>query len=146
VPPPPPPRPPWEVAIEDLLDVRHAELVQNGRHVEHYDRVSYIVRRYCGDRYGFDGLESTTREMLSVLRRVVPPIPVLDEIERFLRHADLVKFARLTPTTEECNQALERGEEIVRRTVPFVTGPMPPPPSAAVPPAPPEHPEGGAPA
>jgi hypothetical protein len=128
-PPPPPPRPPWDVALEELEDVRRAELVQNSRFVEHFDRVSYIMRRYCGDRYGFDGLESTTREMLHVLRRVVPPIPVLDVIEAFLRQADLVKFARLTPTAEECNEALSRCLEIVQRTIPEPM--LPPPPLAA---------------
>jgi hypothetical protein len=151
-PPPPPPRPPWEVALEELEDVRRAELVENERFAEHFDRVSYIVRKYCGDRYGFDGLESTTREMLSVLRRVVPPIAVLDVIEAFLRQADLVKFARLTPTAEECIQALERGETTVRRTIPEPILTVPPPSkppgtraSIGSPPSPPPPPESGAP-
>jgi hypothetical protein len=150
VPPPPPPRPPWEIALEELFDLRAAELVKNQRYVEHFDRVSYIVRKYCGDRYGFDGLESTTREMLSVLRRVVPPIAVLDEIEHFLRRADLVKFARLTPTGDECNEALERAETIVRRTIPWTMDPMPVPdatppgpPAEPTPPAPPAPPAAG---
>jgi hypothetical protein len=150
-PPPPPPRPPWEVALEELEDVRRAELVENGRYAEHFDRVSYIVRKYCGDRYGFDGLESTTREMLSVLRRVVPPIAVLDVIEAFLRQADLVKFARLTPTAEECIEALGRGETTVRRTIPEpILAPPPasragPRPSAGPPPPAGPPPEAGAP-
>ncbi len=118
-PAPPPPKPPWETALQELRDLRAAGLVERERYVEHYDRVSHIVRRYCGDRYDFDGLESTTREMLSILRRVVPPIPVLDDIEASLRHADLVKFARLTPTAEECQTALERGQRIVERTIPI---------------------------
>ncbi len=118
LPPPPPPRPPWEVALEELHDLRHAGLVERERFVEHYDRVSHIVRKYLGDRYHYDGLESTTRESLGVLRRVIPPISVLEEIEAFMRHADLVKFARLTPSAEECETALSRGEEIVNRTIP----------------------------
>jgi hypothetical protein len=117
-PPPPPPRPPWEVAREALYDLRHAGLTREGRFAEHFDRVSDVVRRYLGDRYGFDGLESTTREMLSELRRATPRIEVLDEIERFLRHADLVKFARLTPSEVECSTALAEAEQIVERTVP----------------------------
>jgi hypothetical protein len=36
-PPPPPPRPPWEVALEELFDVRHAGLVQEGRIAEPVD-------------------------------------------------------------------------------------------------------------
>jgi hypothetical protein len=129
VPPPPPPRPPWEVALEELNDLRQAELVKSERYVEHFDRVSHIVRKYCGDRYGFDGLESTTREMVGILRRVVPPISVLDSIEKFLREADLVKFAKLTPQADECTSALESAEQIVTKTIPY----RPPPPPADAP-------------
>jgi hypothetical protein len=132
VPPPPPPRPPWEVALESLHDLRHAGLTREGRFAEHFDRVSDIVRRYLGDRYGFDGLESTTREMLGELRATTPRIAVLDEIERFLRQADLVKFARLTPSEPECATALGDAELIIERTVP---PPMPAGPAAPPPPA-----------
>lgn len=118
VPPPPPPRPPWEVAIEELHDIRHAGLVRNNRYSEHYDRVSDTIRKYLGERFGFDGLESTTREALAVLGEISPPIEPIDKVRAFLRQADLVKFARLTPTEEECELALGRGEEIVRNTMP----------------------------
>ena len=117
-PPPPPPRPPWDVALEELFDTRHAGLIKAERYAEHFERVSDSVRKYLGARFGFDGLESTTREMLAVLRNVKPPLDVLQEIERFLRQADLVKFARLTPTELECEHALLAGEEVVRRTMP----------------------------
>lgn len=127
VPPPPPPRPPWEVALEALHDLRHAGLTREGRFAEHFDRVSDILRRYLGDRYGFDGLESTTREMLGELRATTPRIVVLDEIERSLRQADLVKFARLTPSEVECSTALADAQQIVERTVP------PPTPGGATP-------------
>jgi hypothetical protein len=116
-PPPPPPRPPWEIALEELFDVRHAGLIAEGRLAEHFDRVSDAVRKYLGTRFGFDGLESTTREALGVLRRVSPPIP-LEAIENFLRQADLVKFAKITPTAEEGELALVRAEHIVRDTLP----------------------------
>jgi len=124
-PPGPPPRPPWEVALEELHDLRLARLVDDERFTEHFDRVSFTIRKYLGDRYGFDGLESTTREILSVLRRVVPPVAGMALVERFLRKADLVKFARLTPNADECATALEQGEEVVQRTIPALE-PTPP--------------------
>jgi hypothetical protein len=117
-PPPPPPRPPWEVALEELFDVRHAGLVAEGRLAEHFDRVSDIVRKYLGARFGFDGLESTTREALAVLRKATPRIGPLDAIETFLRQADLVKFAKTVPTAEDGELALVRAEHIVRETLP----------------------------
>ena len=136
-PPPPPPRPPWQVALEELRDLRHAGLIAAGRFAEHYDRVSDTLRKYLGDRYGFDGLESTTREALVVLRAVDPAVVTLDEITHFLRQADLVKFARLTPSEEECERVLEVAEQIVERT-------MPPPSAAEAPAAPAAASRGGA--
>jgi hypothetical protein len=110
-----------------LHDLRHAGLTREGRFAEHFDRVSDIVRRYLGDRYGFDGLESTTREMLGELRGATPRIVVLDDIERFLRQADLVKFARLTPSEVECATALADADAIIERTVPAPTPSASPP-------------------
>ena len=117
LPPPPPPRPPWEVALEALHDIRHAGLTREGRFAEVFDRVSDVLRRYLGDRYGYDGLESTTREALVSLRAVSPSIDDLSGVETFMRDADLVKFARLTPSEEECLDLLARAEGIVTRTI-----------------------------
>jgi len=131
VPPPPPPRPPWDIALEELYDVRHAGLVTEGRFAEHFDRVSDTLRKYLGARFGFDGLESTTREALFLLRRTTPRIPVLDTIESFLQNADLVKFARLTPSAEDSELALTRAETVVRATLPSAPAPFERAPSAA---------------
>ncbi|HEX4340140.1 MAG TPA: hypothetical protein VH062_29735 [Polyangiaceae bacterium] len=136
VPPPPPPRPPWEVALEELFDVRVAQLVEQGRFAEHFDRVSDAVRRYLGSRYGFDGLETTTREAMHALRKVTPFIGSLQDIDSFLQNADLVKFAKLTPTEPECHSALGSAEDIVRRTMPLPADPFANLPKREVPVAP----------
>jgi len=128
LPPPPPPRPPWDVALEALHDIRHAGLTREGRFAEVFDRVSDVLRRYLGDRYGYDGLESTTREALLSLRRTTPAIEDLPGIESFMRDADLVKFARLTPSEGECLDLLARAESIVTRTMLIA-----PPPAQAQP-------------
>jgi hypothetical protein len=100
-------------------------LTREGRFAEVFDRVSDVLRRYLGDRYGYDGLESTTREALTSLRRVEPGIDDLAGIETFMRDADLVKFARLTPSEGECLDLLARAEGIVTRTIAIV--PLSPP-------------------
>jgi hypothetical protein len=120
VPPPPPPRPPWVIALEALERVRSQRLIEQGLTSELFDEVSLAVRAYLGLRFGFDGLESTTRELLEHLARLGPSTPaheLVAEIELLLRRADLVKFANLTPEAAECELALERGERIVRGTM-----------------------------
>jgi hypothetical protein len=124
LPPPPPPRPPWEVAIEGLYDLRHSGLLGEQRFAEFYDRVSDILRRYLGDRYGYDGLESTTREALGSLRRIAMPLEVLLKIQEFMQDADLVKFARRTPTEAECSSAMERAELLISQTRPVIAPPI----------------------
>jgi hypothetical protein len=119
-PPPPPPRPAWELALEALARVRSKRLIEQGLTGELFDEVSLAVRDYLGRRFGFDGLESTTRELLEHLGKLGPaaPAPALaEDIESLLRRADLVKFANLAPEAAECELALERGERIVRGTM-----------------------------
>jgi hypothetical protein len=117
LPPPPPPRPAWELALEALALVRGKRLVEQGLTTQHVAEVSLAVRDYLGRRFGFDGLESTTREILERLEPVRPEPDLWQRIEGLLRRADLVKFANLTPERAECELVLEDAEQIVRRTM-----------------------------
>jgi len=125
VPPPPPPRPPWEVALERLDEARHAGLLQTQRFAEFFDRVNDAVREYLGARFGFDGLESTTDETLRALRRAPAFGLPLPEVAAFLQECDLVKFADVTPTLEECERSLSEAERVVRATMPVAAQPTP---------------------
>jgi hypothetical protein len=126
VPPPPPPRPAWEVALERLDEIRHAGLLDNQRYDEYFDRVSDTIRLYLGDRYDFDGLESTTDEVMTALRKADPPAAIYSEIDAFCKECDLVKFANMTPNLEDCSRALDSGEQIVKKTM-LVMAPPPKP-------------------
>jgi hypothetical protein len=117
--PPPPPRPPWEIALEKLDEVRHAGLLEVARFQEYFDRVNDAVRAYLGARYDFDGLESTTDEILVALRRAVLERHALAGILEFLGDCDLVKFANMTPSKDECERTLDSAERIVRMTMPL---------------------------
>ena len=130
VPPPPPPRPAWDVALERLDEVRHAGLLEVGRFGEYFDRVSDAMRSYLGALYGFDGLESTTDEIVASLKSARLYGVALPEVVAFLQDCDLVKFANFTPALGECTRVLEAGERIVRATMPRPStfqAPAPPP-------------------
>jgi hypothetical protein len=116
LPPPPPPRPPWEVALEGLEDVRRACFIEQGRLGEHFDQVSHVLRKYLGERYEFDGLESTSREILEALRRRQLNEENTLEIRRFLDECDLVKFANITPTEAQCHWLWDVAHGVVQRT------------------------------
>jgi hypothetical protein len=146
VPPPPPPRPAWEVALERLDETRHAGLLEVGRFGEYFDRVSDAVRSYLGSLYGFDGLESTSDEIIASLKRSpVQTIP-LPQVIGFLQECDLVKFANFTPALGDCAKVLDAGEQIVRGTMPrapsFQAQPARPGAVAQTPTPPPPPPTG----
>lgn len=115
---PPVPVLPWIAALTELDRIRRSGQLAEGKTDEVFDLVSDCLRKYLGARYGFDGLETTTNEMKSLLRRVRPNVPELEAIGRFLDDCDLVKFARAEPTPDDCVSLLGRAESIVRWTTP----------------------------
>jgi hypothetical protein len=140
--PPPPPRPPWEVAIEKLGALRRqkAEMIANGEAARFIDLTSDVVREYLGGRFGFDGLETTSDEMLAQLKKLAP-IDLYGETGTFLRRCDLVKFAKAEPSADEADWVLMKAQEVVQLGEPRMSAAVPMP-SAAVPPVPPA--QGGA--
>ncbi len=113
------PRPPWELAFEELSRLKGFELLRAQRYADFYAQVSDTVRRYLGGRFGYDGLECTTREAITELKRQAISQSIFHSIDQFLTQADLVKFARLTPTEPECLTAIAEAETIVTATLPL---------------------------
>lgn len=126
--PPPPPRPAHEIALEKLHVLRRdrPRAEQEGRLVEWIDGVSDALRQYLGGRYGFDGLECTTDEMLTHLRRVALSPTVATEVAALLGECDLIKFAKASPEPDRCTQMLEIAYGVVHRTKPRAA-PLPQP-------------------
>jgi len=119
-PPPPPPRPPWETALEKLERLRAVmkDRIAAGDVMSWADELSDVVREYLGHRYDFEGLESTTDEVLSRLRRIRPVGIGVEEVAALLGDTDLVKFAKATPGEEQCDELLAAAYRIVRATTP----------------------------
>ncbi len=120
IPPPPPPRPPWEKALVRLreLRLRMPELLERGARDEFVDGVNDTLREYFGVRYGFNGLESTTDEILQRLKQVNMQSISLHEVSALLSQCDLIKFAKAMPSNEMCEEILDVSGKIVRGTIP----------------------------
>ncbi|MFO0680839.1 MAG: hypothetical protein U0234_02255 [Sandaracinus sp.] len=119
LPPPPPPRPAWELALEKIegLKKRLPTALAEGKQVEVVDGVSDALREYLGARFDFNGLESTTDEVIARVRHQrLGPI-ALEEIVALLGDADLVKFAKAVPDEETCSRMIEGSVRIVRGTM-----------------------------
>lgn len=115
LPPPPPPRPPWEVAVEKLAELRRIKqsMIAEGRGVELVDRISDVVREYLGGTYRFDGLETTSDEMRQRLIEARVDGHLIDNVSMFLKRCDLVKFAKVTPDQDEVDLIFGKGSDLV---------------------------------
>ncbi len=120
--PPPPPRPAHVVALEALDRLASSDMLDRGELREFVFSVSEVVRKYLGDRFGFESLELTTTELLEELRKVALVGITLEEVEAFSRDCDLVKFAKYVPSRKEAEDILAGAYDIVRKSKP---GPLP---------------------
>jgi hypothetical protein len=119
-PPPPPPRPPWEIAVSRLAELRRKKqrMIEEGKAAQFVDEVSDVVREYLGGLFGFDGLETTTDEMLGLLRARSAKVGLLQEVGAYLRRCDLVKFAKVEPDQDEADLVFAKAQDIVQFSTP----------------------------
>ncbi len=135
-------RPPWEIAMEKLRGIDRSKLVEKGLVKEHYDGVSDAIREYLGALGGFEGLESTTDEVLAGLRATAPRGVDMLTVEHFFGECDLVKFAKYSPGVDEPKAIFSMGVRIVEtsRAVHervLAAQAAPPPPAPPAPTSPP---------
>lgn len=111
--PPPPPRPANVVALDKLASLGGVTDLESP---ELMAAIVDVLREYLGGRYGFDGLEHTTREMRLELQGLDLKGITSTEITAMLEDADLVKFARLEPSLDEAQALIPRVRVIVETT------------------------------
>lgn len=126
--PPPPAVPPWEIAARELRDLERTRerMIASGETDAWVDRVSDVVRKYLGDRFGFDGLESTTDEISHELHRAVLVGIDGDDATRFLAGCDLVKFAQAPLAEEASREVITDAFRLVERSRPVTPQGTPP--------------------
>ncbi len=111
-----PDRPPHEVALEKLAQLRGDAPWRRGALKAYYSELSFIVREYLENRYGLPALESTTAQLLGQL----PGDAVLEDwqapLRQLLQTADMVKFAKAHPPDPLHEELLAKAEALVHQT------------------------------
>lgn len=105
-----------ELALRRLRELRDGARWRKGEGRAAIFALSEIVRAYLGERLQFNALDLTSEELLAALRHRRLPGLHFEELLDELRWQDLVKFARVEPSGEECLRALDRAESLVRHT------------------------------
>jgi len=113
-PPPPPPIPPHVRALEALEAIEREKLVEKGLYKEYYIRVSDVLRHYMEDEFHLRAPERTTEEFLAEIQHnAVLGLQEQLLLRAFLRHCDLVKFAKAEPSSEEIRETFQTCEKFI---------------------------------
>ncbi|MBZ0165964.1 MAG: DUF4381 family protein, partial [Candidatus Omnitrophica bacterium] len=109
-----PPLPPWEIALKLLEDLKKKKYVEYNKYQQFYSELSDILRRYMENHFCIRAPEMTTEEFLESIKNYES---VAEEhkinLKRFLQHADVVKFAKVSPSTEEAEQSYELAKRFI---------------------------------
>jgi hypothetical protein len=108
-----------DVALERLGALRTQAPWTRGAGRAAIFTLSEIVRGYLGVRLQFNALDLTSEEFIAELRRRRLIGLDLAELIEEVRWEDLVKFAKVEPTAEECLRGVDRAESLIRHTRPL---------------------------
>jgi len=111
-------RPAHQIALADLADIEAQNLPQQSRFKEHYSQVTDVLRTYLEERYSVPALGGTTLEIRHALRSIADRAGFQSRALNLLDEADLVKFAKVTPTVGDAQELLNGTRQIVLDTIP----------------------------
>lgn len=94
--------PPEVRALDELRRLDDERLWQSGYIKEYHTRLTDILRSYLFDRYQVNAPDMTTDDLVSHSLVRSLPTSQSENLERILRLADLVKFAKYTSLPDEC--------------------------------------------
>jgi hypothetical protein len=105
-------------ALRELQRIRDEQLWAQGKTKLYYSELTDTVRRYIEDRFGIQAMEQTTEEILAAFKqkRNLLTISQFNELSNLLSQADLVKFAKYEPLTDENDAAIKKAIQMVEQT------------------------------
>ena len=102
--------------MEALRQLEQEDLLRQGRAREYVFRLSDILKRYAGRRFGMHMQEFTTEEALGWLRASDLERPVRSGAEWFFTTSDPVKFARWLPDDDTLKRLDREVRSFVEQT------------------------------
>ncbi len=112
-----PVEPPHIVALRELEKVREAKMWETDNHKLYHSNLTDIIRSYIEGRFMLPAMEQTTFEIVGSFKvNDLVEGKLLDELENILSLADLVKFAKMSPTLDENKSSLDFAFKFVNQT------------------------------
>lgn len=115
---PAPPMPPHEEAFRALERLYVLRLCQHDKHKLYYSTLTDILRRYIAARFEVGAMEMTSDEIIAAMRDVELQKKAAMDMADVLRAADLVKFAKAIPESDENEASYQAVWDFVELTKP----------------------------
>jgi hypothetical protein len=110
-------KPAHEIAYDRLYVLVEKDLIKAGRIKEFYGEISDIVRHYIEHRFNLRAPERTTEEFLAeIATSDLFKKQDKERLTEFLKHCDLVKFAKYDPTTEQIQETFNIVKDFIETT------------------------------
>jgi hypothetical protein len=118
---------PIEKATRELQNLEKKELLAKGQVKDYYSQLTDIARVYIEEAIHVPAMESTTSELIEAMRaavlkkRMSLTQETFEELEKILRTADMVKFAKSRPLDFEIAEDRNRIEKtivVIDRSIP----------------------------
>lgn len=92
-------------AREKLAQLSTANLWQSGKYKDYYTDLTDIAREYLEGQFDIDAIEMTSDEIIEEVRKIQLDNIIFNKLQNTLTTADLVKFAKATPSPAENENA-----------------------------------------
>lgn len=105
-------------ALRELQRIREEKVWTLGKTKLYYSELTDTLRKYLEDRFRVQAMEQTTEEILASFKqkRNLLSQSQFDELANLLSQADLVKFAKYEPLTDENDAAIQKAIRLVEQT------------------------------
>ncbi|MDD4910072.1 MAG: hypothetical protein PHR44_05275 [Candidatus Omnitrophica bacterium] len=105
----------YETIQAELKKIRSSGLIEQGKTKEYYLGISNCLRKYLEKRLSLPAPEMTTEEFLHNLQNIsVVLMPEQKKLlEEFLRHCDMVKFAKYEPSQSEAEATFQSAYKLI---------------------------------
>lgn len=112
------PIPPYELALQQLNELRERHLCENGQEKEFYTRLTEILRDYLERRFGINAMEMTSTQIVSTLSDNEQTRQPNRYMKQVLEVADFVKFAKVRPLPDDNVKSFNSALQFVEDTRP----------------------------
>lgn len=106
------------MALNKLNALRNGKLWEQGQVKRYHSELTDIIREYLERRYGINAMEQTSEEIFAGLRHLHITEQNMHKLRQMLLLADLVKFAKANPLSNENEQSMDNAISFVMNTRP----------------------------